>query len=86
MSANNVLRLYSGSDCHLCEQAQALLYPLIDEQSWRLQIIVIDGDDALVQRYGTRIPVVVTPDGREKGWPFSVGQVRRLMLENPDTL
>ncbi len=83
---NNILTLYSSRDCHLCEQAQALLYPMLDELEWRLQIIVIDGDAILVQRYGTRIPVVVTPDGREKGWPFSVGQVRRLMLESPEAL
>ncbi len=79
---NKVLTLYSGRDCHLCEQAQALLYPLLDEQEWRLRVVVIDGDDTLVQRYGTRIPVVRAPDGREKGWPFTVGQVRRLMLES----
>ena len=27
----------------------------------------------LYEKYGIRIPVVVLPDGREKGWPFTSG-------------
>ena len=30
--------------------------------------------------YGVRIPVLKTPSGTEKAWPFSEGQVRRLLL------
>lgn len=77
---DNLLTLYSGADCHLCEQAKELLYPVIESQGWRLRTVNIGGDDELIRRYGTRIPVVVLPDGQEKGWPFSAGQIRRLLV------
>lgn len=78
-----VLTLYSGPHCHLCEQAKSLLYPILQETGWQLHEINITTDEQLQSRYGIRIPVVVTPDGREKGWPFSAGQMRRL-LSNAD--
>lgn len=74
-----VLTLYSGPHCHLCEQAKALLYPVLHEEGWQLHEVNIATDEHLQSLYGIRIPVVVTPDGREKGWPFSAGQVRRLL-------
>ena len=33
----------------------------------------------LSQRYGTRIPVVVLPDGSEKDWPFTAVQIGRML-------
>jgi hypothetical protein len=39
----------------------------------------IQESEDLKQRYGTRIPVVALPDGREKGWPFTVAQIVRLL-------
>lgn len=73
------LTLYTGPHCHLCEQAKALLYPLLHDADWQLREVNIATDPHLQSLYGVRIPVVVTPDGREKGWPFSAGQIRRLL-------
>ena len=42
-------------------------------------MVNINEDEVLTAKYGIRIPVIVTPDGREKGWPFTAGQVRRLI-------
>jgi hypothetical protein len=39
----------------------------------------IQESEDLKQRYGTRIPVVALPDGREKGWPFTAAQIVRLL-------
>ena len=74
-----ILTLYSGPHCHLCEQAKTLLYPLLQEAGWQLREVNIATDAQLQSLYGVRIPVVVSPDGREKGWPFSAGQIRRLL-------
>ena len=57
----------------------ALLYPVLQEKGWRLHVVNINEDEVLTAKYGIRIPVIVTPDGREKGWPFTAGQVRRLI-------
>ncbi len=80
-----VLTLYSGDHCHLCDQAKALIDALLDapefcQAGWQLQIVSITGDPVLQEKYGTRIPVVTTPCGEEKGWPFTRGQLKKLML------
>ncbi len=66
--------LYGTSHCHLCEQAQALLAQLgivAEHQD------IVD-DDALLERYGTRIPVLRRlADGSELGWPFDAQMLRR---------
>ncbi|HEX7369511.1 MAG TPA: glutaredoxin family protein [Rhodanobacteraceae bacterium] len=62
------LILFQRDDCHLCEQAIALLaraHAPDFESMW------IDGDAELEARYGERVPVLRDQDsGRELGWPF----------------
>ena len=77
---DKVVTLYSGTGCHLCEQAKDVLAPVLEELDWHCQEVNIRGDEALEALYGLRIPVLKTPAGDEKGWPFSAGQVRRLLL------
>ncbi|MGB1403910.1 MAG: glutaredoxin family protein [Porticoccaceae bacterium] len=73
------LTIYTGPKCHLCEQAKGLLYPLVAEKGWRLVEVDITSDSALQAQYGIRIPVVVTPNGKEKGWPFTAAQIARML-------
>lgn len=85
---NQVLTLYIGPNCHLCEQAKSLIYPVLQGTDWVLQEVniagsssEIDGDSkSLKEQYGLRIPVIVTSNGAEKGWPFTAGQVKRLLV------
>lgn len=77
-----ILTLYTGPHCPLCDRAKALLYPLLQGAGWQLREVNIAADERLQSLYGIRIPVVVTPDGAEKGWPFSAGQIRRLLEIN----
>ena len=61
--------LFGTSACHLCEQAEHMLRQL-DLLSECL-IIDIAEDDALLQRYSIRIPVLLRSyDQAELGWPF----------------
>lgn len=76
---DKILTLYGGTDCPLCDQARALLLPVVAEQGWALEEVNIRGEAELEALYGTRIPVVRTAAGVEKGWPFSAGQIRRLL-------
>ena len=73
------LRLYTAHDCHLCEVAEDLLQPLIEQQHLVLRKVDIGADADLKAAYGLRIPVVVLPNGVEKGWPFTATQVKRLL-------
>ncbi|RLS32272.1 MAG: glutaredoxin family protein [Planctomycetota bacterium] len=52
--------LYSRSGCHLCEEAEDLLAHHAPDAV----VIFVGSDDALVRRYGLRVPVLVI-DGRE---------------------
>ena len=65
------LTLYSRTDCHLCEQAHAILESLRDAFRYELRVVDIDRDAALVERYGVSVPVV-SHDGEDVlAWPFT---------------
>ena len=67
------LIFYTTEGCHLCEQAQVLLQDLLREYPAKYQIEIVDivESEALIQQYGTRIPVLVNISAREDlGWPF----------------
>ena len=77
------LVLYTGTLCPLCQKARDTVYSVLPAGT-DLKEIVIDGDDALRERYATAIPVVAVVDAGggvivEKGWPFTPGQVKRLL-------
>ena len=78
-TVDQVLTLYTGANCHLCEQAKALLYPLLSERGMRLVEVDIHQDGELKEKYGIRIPVVLLANGEEKGWPFTAAQIGRLL-------
>ncbi len=75
----NTLTLYTGPHCHLCDQAKQIAYPLLHEAGWELHEVNISQSESLKEKYGLRIPVIMTPDGQEKGWPFTAGQIKRLL-------
>lgn len=58
------LRLYTTLGCHLCEQLEALLVTLC-AVPYRLERVEISDDDALIERYGVHIPVLVDEAGQE---------------------
>jgi hypothetical protein len=72
------LTLYGTSACHLCEQAEALLMALPLSEPVQIEAVDISEDEALLVRYGLRIPVLQRErDGvlQELDWPFSSEQV-----------
>jgi glutaredoxin len=67
--------LYGTSCCHLCEQAEAVLR----EAGIDAEHVDIAEDDGLLEKYGTRIPVLRRDDGSELGWPFDAEMVVRFV-------
>lgn len=65
--------LYSAPQCHLCNDALALLEPYI-AQGASLAKLDITLDPLLQARYGTRIPVLAI-SGKELNWPFDTQQL-----------
>lgn len=75
------LLLYGTRCCHLCEQAEALLH----ETRLQAEYIDIAEDDALLERYGLRIPVIRRVDnGAELDWPFDGRAIIALAGSAPD--
>lgn len=58
------LRLYTTLGCHLCTQLEALLQRLCRE-AYDLERVEVSEDEALVERYGVRLPVLVDEAGAE---------------------
>jgi glutaredoxin len=64
------LILFSTLGCHLCEQALELVTPIITD-CYQIDEVDISESEALMEKYGIRIPVITRQDtGAEIGWPF----------------
>lgn len=81
----NTLLLYTTLGCHLCEQAEQLLRPVLLHINASLgargmaplQLLSVEISESaeLVETYGMRIPVIRLRDSEaELGWPFDQAQ------------
>jgi glutaredoxin len=69
------LLLYGTLSCHLCEQAEAVLHAA----GVTAEYTDIAEDEALLEKYGMRIPVVRRVDnGTELNWPFDIAALEQL--------
>lgn len=78
------LTLFATEGCHLCEQAERMIGATTPANvAW--QILDIMNDPALLQRYGTRIPVLRhdTSDD-ELDWPFDAFDLQRFLTTHCD--
>jgi len=74
------LTFYTTVGCHLCEQAEMLLTVLAAERTYQLETVDIASDEALVNLYGIRIPVVKNPVTKQEiGWPFGLPELADLI-------
>ncbi len=74
------LSLYTTMGCHLCTQLEALVAALANQKVW-LHHIEISEDDALVERYGVRIPVLMDSDGNELDRGFELERLSDWLRE-----
>ena len=73
------LLLYGTEHCHLCEQAARIISESVDANAVTVDEIDIVHDEALLQRYATRIPVLKRVGGMDElTWPFDHEDVMRL--------
>lgn len=67
--------LYQRDDCHLCDQALALL---AQARFAEPRSVFIDDDPELEARYGQRVPVLRdTATGSELDWPFDPARLQQ---------
>lgn len=83
MSDRVELELLGTRGCHLCDDAERLLATVTAARAVQWRYLDIAEDDALLARYGERIPVLraVSRAGveREVSWPFSLLDVLCLL-------
>jgi hypothetical protein len=69
--------VYSRADCHLCDEARAVVAAVCAESGETWQEIDIDAEPALVERYGDYVPVVEV-DGVQQGfWRIDAARLAR---------
>ncbi|MBV1915534.1 MAG: glutaredoxin family protein [Pseudomonadales bacterium] len=82
------LYLYTTLGCHLCEEAELMMEPLLREKGFDLKKIEISESEKLVEQYGIRIPVIGLPEEHpqqkrgeptELGWPFDLNQLKQFL-------
>ncbi|TLX59237.1 glutaredoxin family protein [Stutzerimonas nosocomialis] len=68
-------QLFGTLGCHLCEQAEAILLPLV-EHGLMVELLDIAEQERWMDDYALRIPVLRRVDsGAELDWPFEAEQV-----------
>ncbi len=71
------LLFYTREPCELCDKALRLI--IEGGLSDRVEVVNIDDDLELIQRYGDQVPVVRNDETGEKlAWPFTASQVQEL--------
>ena len=71
--------LYTKAGCHLCEEAEDALRRLRKFIQFELNLVYIEYEAALLERFGNRVPVVYV-DGREvASAPIDEGALRAAM-------
>ena len=78
------LRLFSRPECHLCDELAEALEPMIRGRA-HLEIVNIDDDRALTERYWLRIPVLVDNDEQElSAYPLNAAAVEAYLAADRD--
>ena len=70
--------LYTRKDCHLCEEAKAVLARVREQEPFDLDIVDVDSDPALSRRHGGEVPAVLI--GGRKRFKYRVDSERLLRL------
>lgn len=71
-----MLTLYARSYCHLCEEMLAALEPLRRDFAFSVDVVDVDRDPALEQRFDTLVPVLMHADIELCRYHFDAAKVR----------
>ena len=58
------LRLLSRPGCHLCEEMKGVVEPLVRALGGTLDVVDVDSDPVLAERWGDEVPVLLDGGGR----------------------
>ena len=81
MAEGEQLTIFSRVGCHLCEQMEQELAGLVHEFQLELQLVDIDGDPALADRYNDLVPVLMHGDRELARYRLDTAAVRAYLTE-----
>ncbi|MFC1410602.1 glutaredoxin family protein [Streptacidiphilus sp. N1-12] len=77
--AEHLITLIGKPDCHLCEDARAVVSRLADELGFSVQELSINDDPELYRKYWEQIPVTLI-DGRQHDfWRVDEARLRKAL-------
>jgi len=77
MPESPIIALYGKPDCHLCDEAEAMVKVVAQEFGQAYRKVDIASDAGLLAEYRYRIPVVRVDNRTSLDWPMTPGQLRR---------
>jgi hypothetical protein len=81
MLATPMVTLYSTPDCHLCDEAAAILATLERRARFRWRRVDIRSNASLFERYRYDIPVIQIDGGATLTWPTTRERVFRALRD-----
>ena len=75
------LTLYGRSYCHLCDEMLAALASLRGECGFDVDVVDVDSDAALEQRFGTLVPVLMHAGTELCHYHLDAGKVRAYLVK-----
>jgi len=75
------LILYGRSYCHLCDEMLAALSALRGEFAFVVDVVDVDNDPVLAQRFGNLVPVLVHADAEICHYHLDLGKVRAYLAK-----
>jgi predicted DCC family thiol-disulfide oxidoreductase YuxK len=71
------LLLYGTDHCHLCDEAENLIYRALEGRTYELSKVDISESDALMEKYALSIPVLALEQSKAStlNWPFNEADV-----------
>jgi glutaredoxin len=78
------VELYTRTQCHLCDEAKALIDRVRADTPFELEVIDVDGDPALAARYGEEVPVVLVDGRKHAKYRIDPAALRRRLAGLPD--
>ena len=76
-----VVTLYTRPGCHLCEEAKAIVEPILREFDGTLRVVNIDGNAELTRLFGLEIPVIFIGGHKAAKHRVDPRQLRRQLKE-----
>lgn len=78
------LIFYTTAGCHLCDVARQVYESTLNPDYFTVEVVEIADHDHLIERYGTRIPVLKRKlTDTELGWPFDQQQLMDFLSDLP---